>query len=234
MLIRQSWKLTLAIVLAIPATAPTIVQADPPVEPAKSGESAPAVRAIPGVNVTSGLQRGQQGSDKRSTATRRAKPVQAKTVQPKPVQPKPVHPMAGKLQEQIDRSLKQSGRIAEHAERLERAIRRSANARLLADSLGRQLSQNPALGKERKTVLGRALARATEESLPVHERRKNHKEAQRTLLRSAGVGLEIQIPPELVGKFRKHNQRVAMLHRILFIAAQADDYKSVEKAEKLL
>ncbi len=210
MRIRHSWKLTLTIALALPATVPTRVQAEPPAKSGETGESAPAVRAIKGVNLGSG------------------------TGKAKPAHPKPAHPMTGKLQEQIDRSVEQSRRITVHAERLERAIRRSANARLFADSLERELSQKTSLGKERQAVLGRALTRASEESLPVHERRKKHKEAQLTILRSAGVGAELQIPPDLVGEFRQHNERVAMLHRILFIAAQAGDYKSVGKAEKLL
>ena len=205
MLIRHSWKLTLAIALVLPATVPTTVQAEPRAKSAETGESAPAVRVIKGVNLRAGTGKAN-----------------------------PAHPMAGKLQEQIDRSVEQSRRITVHAERLERAIRRSANARLFAESLGRELSQNPSLGKERRSVLGRALMRASEESLPIHERRKKHKEAQLNILRSAGIGAELQIPPALVGEFRQHNQRVAMLHRILFIAAQAGDYKSVGKAEKLL
>lgn len=134
----------------------------------------------------------------------------------------------------MDRSLKKSGMISVHAKRMEKTIRRTAATRLFADALRRKISQATNVNKETLPQLKRALARAEEESRPVQERRKNHKKAQSELLLAAGFAPDRQLSGTLVGQIKDHNREIAMLNRILFVAANHNDYSTLAKAEKLL
>lgn len=182
----------------------------------------------------------QPDSDKSAVPTKSRKPANpgARKTRSKPFsskrKPTPTHPMAKKLQAQVDRSIKQRGMVSVHAKRMEQTIRRSAATRLWAESLRRKLSQNTTIGKDKRKTKERALARADEESRPIQERRKGHKAAQNKLLLDSGFSPDRQLSAKLVGQIKEHNRRVSVLHRILLIAAQQNDYASVLSAETIL